>query len=137
MATVHFWGKPGCQTNIRQQAILRAAGHELILHDLLHEAWSPQRLLDFFIDLPVEAWFNMNAPKVKSGEISPDLFDTSSALKAMIAEPILIRRPLIEIGTVRLAGFDAARLETLIGLNGKTVPDTCSASVAGHGGQAK
>jgi len=133
MATVHFWGKPGCQTNARQQAILRAAGHELILHNLLHEAWSPQRLLDFFIDLPVKAWFNMNAPKVKSGEISPDLFDTSSALKAMIAEPLLIRRPLIEIGTIRLAGFDSARLDALIGLNGNAAPEHCSAKATAQG----
>ncbi|MGD0504085.1 MAG: hypothetical protein ABSD02_15190 [Steroidobacteraceae bacterium] len=32
------------------------------------------------------------------------------------AEPLLIRRPLMEIGTARIAGFDLRRLRELIGL---------------------
>ena len=115
MACVHFWAKPGCQTNARQQAALRAAGHELAVHDLLHEPWSAQRLLDFFIDLPIEAWFNLNAPAVKSGDVVPALFDSGSALRAMLAQPLLIRRPLIEVDGQRCVGFEHALVRQLLG----------------------
>ncbi|MDO6388055.1 MULTISPECIES: thioredoxin domain-containing protein [Uliginosibacterium] len=134
MATVHFWEKPGCRTNARQKVALLAAGHELIVHDLLREPWSAQRLLDFFIDLPVRDWFNHNAPRVKSGEVIPGMFDTSSALRAMIAEPLLIRRPLLQIGTTCVAGFDTERLDALIGLGVKAVGESCSAVEATCGG---
>lgn len=130
MAKIHFWWKPGCGTNTRQIAALREAGHEVIVHDLLSEAWTPQRLLDFFIDLPIERWFNPNAPQIKSGDIVPGMFDTGSALKALIAEPLLIRRPLIEIGKVRLAGFEAAQLSPELALPTATASDACS----GHSG---
>lgn len=128
MSVIHFWQKPGCATNASQMAALRRAGHEVIPHNLLSEAWTPQRLLDFFIDLPIEGWFNPNAPKIKSGEVVPGMFDTGSALKALIADPLLIRRPLIEIGKLRLAGFDSARLalpESAPGENCSGSPDAC------------
>jgi nitrogenase-associated protein len=115
MATIHFWEKPGCQTHARQKAALRAAGHEVVAHDLFHEHWTPMRLLDFFIDLPIADWFNPAAPQVKSGEITPDLFDTTSALQAMIAEPLLIRRPLLEVGSARVVGFDSQQVAALTG----------------------
>lgn len=126
MTTIHFWEKPGCQTNARQIEALLSAGHELIVHDLLSEKWTPQRLLDFFIDLPIDRWFNPNAPKVKSGEVVPSMFDVGSALQAMIAEPLLIRRPLIEIGSTRMAGFNSVYMDGLIDANAQ--PDeACSA----------
>ncbi len=110
MATLHFWHKPGCSTNARQIEALRAAGHVVQLRNLLTEPWTAQRLLDFFIDLPIEQWFNPAAPKIRSGELSPALFDTGTALRALMAEPLLIRRPLIEGEGLRIVGFDAARL---------------------------
>lgn len=134
MATVHFWEKPGCRSNARQKIALQAAGHEVLAHNLLQEAWTAQRLLDFFIDLPVAEWFNLNAPQIKSGELIPGMFDTGSALRAMLAEPLLIRRPLIQIGEIALAGFDADRLNALIGLGVQTGSEACSAGEASCGG---
>jgi nitrogenase-associated protein len=126
VALIHFWEKPGCQTNARQKAELRAAGHELVVHNLLDESWTAVRLLDFFIDLPITDWFNMNAPKVKSGEIVPGLFDTTSALHAMIAEPLLIRRPLLEIENIRIVGFDGYRISELLGTTHHAPDGVCS-----------
>lgn len=123
MTTIHFWEKPGCQTNARQIDALRSAGHDLVVHDLLSEKWTANRLLDFFIDLPIDRWFNPNAPRVKSGELVPRMFDVGSALQAMISDPLLIRRPLMEIGSIRLAGFDSARMDVV----DESMPgETCS-----------
>lgn len=129
MATIHFWEKPGCQTNARQRAELAAAGHEIIVHDLLAEAWTPLRLLDFFMDLPLEAWFNMNAPKFKSGELSAAMFDTTSALNAMIAEPLLIRRPLMEIGQQRIVGFDHAQVARFLARGAQPPGTKCQGGI--------
>lgn len=44
MATLTFYEKPGCQGNARQKALLRAAGHQLHVRNLLTEPWTPERL---------------------------------------------------------------------------------------------
>lgn len=132
MALIHFWGKPGCQTNSRQRLLLEQEGHQVVFHDLLSEQWSAMRLLDFFMDLPVSEWFNMNAPKVKSGEIIPGMLDTTSALHAMMTEPLLIRRPLMEIGNLRIVGFNPDQIGSLTGKSLHTAegcssgPESCS-----------
>ena len=128
MALIHFWEKPGCQTNARQRAELIASGHQVVAHDLLGEAWTEMRLLDFFMDLPVAEWFNMNAPKIKSGEIIPGMFDTTSALHAMMADHLLIRRPLMEIGSTRIVGFNLEQLALAGGQALRSVSGNCSGS---------
>lgn len=125
MQPITFWEKPGCQTNAQQRRLLAEAGHVVIVRNLLTEAWTELRLLDFLIDLPVRDWFNPNSPRVKSGEIEPGLYDTTTALRAMLSDPLLIRRPLIEVGDVRLAGFDLNRLRQVLSL-----PDDASVSSA-------
>lgn len=128
MALIHFWGKPGCQTNALQCERLRAEGHQVVEHDLLGEQWSAMRLLDFFMDLPVTEWFNMNAPRIKSGEIIPGMCDTTSALREMMKEPLLIRRPLMEIGDRRLVGFDPLQLKQATG-SAIDIREACSGSL--------
>ena len=114
MAVVIFYEKPGCGTNARQKQALRAAGHELVVRDLLSEAWTPQALLAFLEPLPTAAWFNPAAPRVKSGEVDPEALDPQAALRLLAAEPILIRRPLIEVAGRRYVGFDAAVAHDLL-----------------------
>jgi len=111
-----FYEKPGCSNNTRQKAMLSAAGHELDVRSLLTEAWTPELLRSFFGGKPVEAWFNKAAPKVKSGEINPAAVEAETALAMMIAEPILIRRPLMEAGGRRNVGFDPIEVEAWVGL---------------------
>ncbi|MFG1424649.1 ArsC/Spx/MgsR family protein [Roseixanthobacter glucoisosaccharinicivorans] len=106
MTAIVFFQKPGCGTNARQIAMLERAGYRVEARDLLREPWTPERLLGFFGDTPVTSWFNPAAPRVKSGEILPERLDAASALALMMADPLLIRRPLVERGTERCAGFD-------------------------------
>jgi len=117
MARVHFWEKPGCAGNARQKARLAAGGHELIVHDLLGEPWTADRLAAFLGDLPPAAWFNRAAPRVRSGEIVPEALDRTEALALLLAEPLLIRRPLMEVDGSRRVGFDEADIAAWIGLD--------------------
>ena len=116
MATIIFWEKPGCQGNARQKEILLASGHELEVRDLLAEPWTGESLALFFGDRPVAEWFNPAHPKVKAGEVVPGSFGREEALRLMVAEPLFIVRPLMQVGDERLAGFEVAQVHNWIGL---------------------
>ena len=110
MAEVIFYEKPGCINNTKQKQLLAFAGHLVIARNLLTESWSGERLEPFFSSLPVSDWFNRTAPRVRDGVIDPDVIDKQNAIAAMIAEPLLIRRPLMIVDGEYLVGFDAAYL---------------------------
>lgn len=116
MADVIFFEKPGCGGNARQKALLEAAGHRVLARDLLGEAWTADSLRPFFGDRPVADWFNRAAPAVKSGEVVPEALDEAAALAMMVARPLLIRRPLMQVGDRRACGFETERVDAWIGL---------------------
>ncbi|MFG1375206.1 ArsC/Spx/MgsR family protein [Xanthobacter oligotrophicus] len=115
MAIVTFYEKPGCGTNARQKLALSNAGHTLEVRSLLAEPWTAERLRGFFGDTPVAAWFNPAAPKVKSGAVDPFAVGAAAAIALMLAEPLLIRRPLVETDSGRCAGFDREPVLSLLG----------------------
>lgn len=122
MATVVFYEKPGCGNNTKQKVWLAASGHTVLAKNLLTEKWNATRLRPFFGTLPVAQWFNQSAPRVKSGEVDPSAPDAQTALDMMIAEPLLIRRPLMEVDGECRVGFDEEAVNAWIGLN-KARPD--------------
>ncbi|MEO0407623.1 MAG: ArsC/Spx/MgsR family protein [Cyanobacteria bacterium P01_A01_bin.135] len=116
MAIVDFFEKPGCVGNAKQKRVLQTAGHTLQLHNLLAEPWTPERLRPFFGDRPVVEWFNPTALAIKSGEVCPEELSADQALALMIAQPILIRRPLMQVGDRRQFGFNLKAVDAWIGL---------------------
>jgi nitrogenase-associated protein len=121
MSTVEFYEKPGCANNTRQKILLAQAGHTVWAKNLLTEPWTRERLLQFFGNKPVAEWFNRAAPKIKSGEIVPEQTQADTAIAMMLSEPLLIRRPLIEVEGRREVGFDAEKIDAWLGLS--KVPD--------------
>ena len=119
MAQVIFYEKPGCINNTRQKKLLRKAGHTVIPKNLLTEDWTkkPEQLREFFGDKPVSDWFNRSAPVIKKGLIDPATVTAQQAIALMVSDPLLIRRPLIQVGNEKTAGFDEQYLEHWIGLN--------------------
>ncbi len=133
MTHITFYEKPGCAGNARQRALLQAAGHTLERRDLLSESWTRARLLAFLAPLPVPAWFNRAAPRVKRGEIDPDSIDGDAAIAALLAEPLLIRRPLMERPDgARLVGFETAAVQAFVGLLAEPLPDSLEGCAAAH-----
>lgn len=116
MAKVIFYEKPGCGGNARQKALLARSGHMLDVRDLLSTPWTADELRAYFGKRPVSEWFNAASPRVKSGEVMTTRLDEAEALALMLADPLLIRRPLLESGGRREAGFDTALLSDWIGL---------------------
>jgi len=116
MATVTFYEKPGCSNNTRQKKLLAAAGHQVVAKDILTETWQAERLRAFFGELTVRDWFNYSAPAIKHGEIEPDKLTEQEALALMLENPLLIRRPLMQVGDTLMAGFDQQAVDNWIGL---------------------
>lgn len=126
MATVVFFQKLGCATNARQIRTLEAAGHAVTPKDLLKASWTAEELRSFFGETPIASWFNRASPRVKSGEINPETCDAAGAVALMLADPLLIRRPLVEAKGTRCAGFDREPVLSLLGQGVSQELDGCS-----------
>lgn len=133
MADLNFYEKPGCINNRKQQEILRQLGHTIRAIDLLTTPWTPERLRPFFAAKLVTEWFNYTAPRIKSGEVDPATLDETTALTAMAADPLLIRRPLIECAAGQCSGFDDNPVLQALGVYDNDIPagiETCPKSHA-------
>lgn len=118
MATVIFYEKPGCINNTKQKQMLAAAGVDVLAKSLLTEAFTADGLRAFFAGLPVRDWFNYSAPAIKNREIDPDSLSAEAALAFMLAQPLLIRRPLMQCGDRLMVGFDPPKVAAWLGLPG-------------------
>lgn len=116
MATVIFYEKPGCINNTKQKALLTAAGHIVDARNLLTEPWTPERLRQFFGDRPLADCFNRTAPAIKSGQVQPERVKAETALALMVQAPLLIRRPLMQVGDRCEVGFDPVIVDRWMGL---------------------
>ncbi len=136
MAKVIIYGMAGCPANAKQKQQLTAAGHTLVERDLATADLTAADLRAFFGDKDVDAWFNRRAAAVKSGAVNPDALDETAALSAMLADRELIRRPLIQSGDRREAGFDPTTLHGWIGLtSGESCDDKHARGQCDHGHQ--
>lgn len=143
--TLHFYEKPGCGGNARQKGWLSAEGYALQVGNLLSEPWTAERLRAFFGTRPVADWFNRAAPAVKSGDVVPEALDADHAIALMLAQPLLIRRPLLAVerqGVMHQAcGFDTQTFADLgLPLPAALAPQSPQAArsegCAAHGGAA-
>jgi len=116
VAHLLFYEKPGCAGNAKQRALLERAGHTLERRDLLRAPWTRELLLRFLGALPVADWFNRSAPTIKRGDVVPEVLDREEALALLVADPLLIRRPLMqrEDGQT-LVGFEVRAVERFVG----------------------
>jgi nitrogenase-associated protein len=131
MSEVVFYEKPGCITNARQKRLLAAHGHRLVVRDLLAESWTAARLRQFFGERPVSERFNPSAPPVRDGQIATDVLGPEQALEMMLADPILIRRPLLETAAGRCAGFAPGVVLDALGIQ-FPISDTIDACSRNH-----
>jgi nitrogenase-associated protein len=115
---VTFFEKPGCANNTRQKQWLRERGVVVVAIDLLDHTWSEGELLAFFTELPVSDWFNRSAPRIKAGEVIPEQLSRDEALRVLLQDPLLIRRPLLRKGDERRIGFESSAIAHWLGIRG-------------------
>lgn len=116
MATVIFYEKPGCINNSKQKKLLREAGHEVDARNLLTESWSKESLIPYLDRAACENWINRSHPDLKSGALKLRITQPDAIIDALCNDPLLIRRPLMQIADNYYQGFDAEMLNRVIGL---------------------
>lgn len=115
MSIIRFFGKPECINNEKQKKLLTDAGHMVESINILDFPWTKESLRPFFGSEPVPVWFNSSHPAIKSGEINPKSFTEDEAIKAMLDDRLLIKRPLMVIEEENFFGFSQKILEDRIG----------------------
>lgn len=119
-----FYEKPGCVNNTKQKALLAQAGHQVEARSLLDHPFDAATLRGFFGNLPLPEWFNPSAPRLKNAEVIPADLNEHAALAAMLADRLLIRRPLIEAEGWRSVGFDET-IQHRLGCNSGENMESC------------
>lgn len=114
---VVFYEKKGCGGNARQKELLHKAGVEFEVRDILNTVWTKELLEAFFEGLSVENIFNMSALKIKNHAIDITKVSKEEAILLMLKEPILIKRPLLEINQKKICGFDIEAINTLLNIS--------------------
>lgn len=109
-----FYEKPGCAGNAKQKQLLDFHGVNYTTKSILSNPWSKEELLSYFEGLSIEDIYNPFAPQIKSGEIKPQLLSKEGLVTLMLQEPILIKRPLLNIDGNKICGFDLKKINTLL-----------------------
>lgn len=113
---VLFYEKTGCAGNTQQKLLLKEHGIEFEVRSMLDTTWSIEQLKPFFEGLEVCEMINPFAPAVKNKKINIEKLSKQEALELMIKEPILIKRPLLQINERFFCGFDIIALNKALNI---------------------
>jgi nitrogenase-associated protein len=125
-----FYEKTGCSGNAKQKELLKSHNISFSVKSLLDTRWSKETLSEFFKGLEVIDIFNPFAPQIRDKEIDISKLSKDEAIELMIKNPILIKRPLLDINGVKICGFDIEKINELLNINIDTNKklNTCSSS---------
>lgn len=112
-----FYEKTGCIGNAKQKKLLSDYGIKFQTLSLLDTKWSFESLSDFFNGLTKDEMINPFAPSEELEKIDILSINKDDLVKYMIKNPILIKRPLISIGEVKMCGFDIPKINSALKLH--------------------
>ncbi|HHB76333.1 MAG TPA: hypothetical protein ENK84_07295 [Desulfobulbus sp.] len=115
MAFIIFYEKPGCINGGKQKKILIRAGNILECRNILTYPWSTDNLQPFIAGKRPQDIMNYTAPAIKEEKINPVNLSIEEAVALMVSDPILIKRPLIEVDALFIQGFDHPELKPYLG----------------------
>lgn len=125
-----FYEKTGCSGNAKQKELLKSHNISFSVKSLLDTSWTYETLSEFFKGLEIKDIFNPFAPQIRDKEIDINTLSKDEAINLMIKNPILIKRPLLDINGVKICGFDIEKINELLNTNIDTNKklNTCSSS---------
>jgi arsenate reductase (glutaredoxin) len=112
-----FYEKTACSGNAKQKELLKNHNISFTVKSLLDTKWTFEVLNEFFNGMEVKDMFNPFAPQIKNEEINILNIKRDEAINLMIKEPILIKRPLLDINGVKLCGFNIEQINKLLNVN--------------------
>ncbi|MDD5359661.1 MAG: arsenate reductase family protein [Sulfurovaceae bacterium] len=112
-----FYEKTGCMGNAKQKKLLGDYGIGFKTLSLLDTRWSFESLSDFFDGLTKDEIINPFAPSEELEKIDLKTMSKDELITHMVKNPILIKRPLISIGEVKICGFDIPKINSALNLH--------------------
>ncbi|RKT46899.1 ArsC family reductase [Thiocapsa rosea] len=113
---VALYGIPNCDTMKKARAWLDAHGVDYRFHDYKRDGVDETRLRAWVDELGWETLVNRRGTTWrKLPEEVREGMDAEAAIRVMLETPSIIRRPLLDTGEVRHAGFSETDYERLLG----------------------
>jgi len=112
-----FYEKVACAGNAKQKKLLESYGLSFETRDLLETSWDMDSLKSFFKGLNKEDIINPFAPQIKNNLLDISKLSKEELIQKMCINPILIKRPLLEIGEFRLCGFDIQKINKILNID--------------------
>lgn len=106
--TIHLYGIPNCDTVKKARAWLDARGTAHAFHDYKKEGADPQRVAGWVAEMGVDAVMNRRGTTFRKLDDAGRALAESDPVALMVAQPSLIRRPVVEHPGGLLVGFDPA-----------------------------
>lgn len=115
--SIHFYGIPNCDTVKRARKWLEARGLDYSFHDYRKEGADPARLKAWIAAAGLDKVLNKRGTTYrKLGEAERAQADDPAAAEAlMVANPSLIKRPVVEHARGVLVGFDEGEWAETLG----------------------
>lgn len=114
--TLEIFGIKACDTMKKARTFLEARGLDYVFHDYKVEGITPERLGRWAAKVGWERLLNRSGTTFRKlpEEARADL-DEPKAIALMVAQPSMIKRPVLETGDRLLVGFDPKEYERLAG----------------------
>ncbi len=113
---VALYGIRNCDTMKKARAWLDAQGVAYRFHDYQRDGLDETRLRGWVDELGWEALVNRRGTTWrKLPEAVREQMDSAAAIRVMLENPSIIRRPLLDTGEVRHLGFSEADYQRLLG----------------------
>ena len=106
---ITLYGIKNCDTVKKARKWLEVHGIEYQFHDFREDGLEQEAVQGWLAELGWESLLNKRSTSWKAlDEQARSSMDQGSALTAILAQPTLIKRPLMDTGHERFTGFSAA-----------------------------
>ena len=111
---ITLYGIKNCDTVKKARKWLDLHGIEYRFHDFRADGLEPETVAGWLAELGWESLVNRRSTSWKALDAATrEGMDDSSALAAIMAQPTLIKRPLLDTGHERFTGFSASSYQTI------------------------
>ena len=115
------YGIENCDQVRKARSWLRAHAIEARFHDFRRDGLSADMLERWLAHLPWDALLNRRGQAWRKLDLQQRacVVDKASAVEAMLAEPTLVKRPVVEVGEHLLVGFSEPSYRAAFGSESK------------------
>ena len=113
-ALITLYGIKNCDTVKKARKWLDAQGIDFRFHDFREDGLERDAVAGWIAELGWETLLNKRSTSWKAlDESARQAMDANAALEAILNQPTLIKRPLLDTGKERFTGFSAAAYDKI------------------------